>query len=96
VRFKSKAAAQLDWYFSDLSNLANRIDIHRFTGNGSVEIDNMEPFGACLDPSFGGGGWSFIEGGFLIEIALNKADAAPASNIDSRIDDHCTLPTRLG
>ena len=65
---------------------SERLDRPAFAG--PVEIDQVETFRPQIDPMPGHGGRIFGEDGFLLVIALPKADAFPPSQVDRRPDFH--------
>jgi hypothetical protein len=71
---------------------ANTVAIDRPTFFRSVEINEMQPGSAALDPATGHGSGVVAEDRFLRIVALPQTNAATASQVDGREDEHGVPP----
>jgi hypothetical protein len=85
--FVAYAAAKLAGRANGRENVGDRLTIGQHPITGAVQIDQMQPVGAFLDPPPGQFG-RIAKDGFLVVIALPQADTLAAAQVDGRIDIH--------
>ena len=80
------AAAEFAGNLDRRADRGHSLKVHRMSGLGAVEIDQMEKFRPLFDPTLRLLGGVVGINGFLIVVALPQPDALPAANIHCRYD----------
>ena len=83
---RADAAAELDGHFEAADNLAQDAEVLGAgrAEAGTVEVDDVQAGGTLIDPALGDGDGIVRVEVLLLELALGKADALAAFEVDCR------------